>query len=60
MKEFKLAIADMISEMIQTPIAALVLFLAWNEVVPELFHYQDITFVQSLWIACAFRVLIYK
>lgn len=60
MKEFKLAIVGAISEIIRTLIAALVLFLAWNEVVPELFHYKEMTIVQSLWIACAVRVLIYK
>lgn len=57
MKEFKLDIAGAISGIIQTLIGALVLFLAWNEVVPEIFHYKDITFEQSLWIACAVRVL---
>lgn len=60
MKEFKLDIAGTISGIIQTLIGALVLFLAWNKVVPELFHYKDITFAQSLWIACAVRLLIYK
>ena len=60
MKEFELAIVGTISEIIHTLIASLVLFLAWNEVVPELFHYKDITFVQSLWITCAVRVLTNK
>lgn len=53
-------IIGILLELIHLAIAGLVLFLAWNEVVPELFHYQDITLVQSLWIACAVRVLIYK
>ena len=53
-------IIGILAELIHQATAGLVLFLAWNEVVPELFHYKDITFVQSLWIACAVRVLIYK
>lgn len=53
-------VIGILAELIHLAIAGLVLFLTWNEVVPELFHYKDITFVQSLWIACAVRVLIYK
>ena len=57
MKEF---IIEILLELLTIALGGIALFLAWNEVVPELFHYKDITFVQSLWIACAVRVLTFK
>lgn len=40
-------------------VAAAILFIGWNKVVPELFHYKDITYLQALFVAAAFRALKY-
>lgn len=47
-------------ELIIIAIASTTLYFTWNEVVPTLFHYKDITWLQSILTTACIRSILIK